>query len=63
MTHHYDHTTVLGTITGTLFSVAATIDVGDIVKTIVLAALGALVSFGVSSILKWIKKKLRKRSN
>ncbi|PHR42920.1 MAG: hypothetical protein COA32_16975 [Fluviicola sp.] len=54
MEHTGEHTTIIGTISGTLLSVAATIDLQDITKTIVLAAVGASVSFLVTLFLKWV---------
>jgi len=57
--HHHDHTTALGTVTGTVFTVAANIDSHDYVKTAVLAGVGAVVSFAVSLVLKWIWSKLQ----
>ena len=50
--HQNNNGTILGTIGGTLLSVFANVHAGDIVKTIVLATVGALVSFGVSLLLK-----------
>ena len=41
-----------GTIGGTLLTIVGVLDLQDIFKTIVLAAIGALVSFIVSTILK-----------
>jgi mannitol-specific phosphotransferase system IIBC component len=54
------HGTAAGTAGGTLLSVFATIESGDLTKTIVLATVGAVVSFGVSLGLKWLAKKLRR---
>lgn len=54
MEHTGEHTTTIGTISGTLLSVAATIDLHDVSKTIVLAAVGASVSFLVTLFLKWV---------
>lgn len=54
MTHHGEHTTIIGTATGTVFTVAATIDVQDYYKTVILAITGAVVSFLVSVALKWL---------
>lgn len=51
--------TVMGTVSGTALSVIG-ISSADIVKTAVLAATGALVSFSVSLFLKWISKRLKK---
>ena len=56
MHHHHEHTTALGTVTGTVFTVAATIDSHDYMKTAVLAIFGATVSFVVSIFLKWLWK-------
>lgn len=57
--HHQDHTTVAGTVTGTVFTVAANIDSHDYMKTLILAAVGATVSFLVSLCLKWLLKVLK----
>lgn len=54
MTHYHDHTTIAGTVTGTVFTVAANIDSQDYIKTVVLAIVGAAVSFAVSRVLKWL---------
>lgn len=54
MTHPHDSTTALGTVTGTVFTVAATIDTQDYLKTVILAVIGATVSFAVSLLLKWL---------
>lgn len=56
-----DHTTVKGTIGGTLLTLFATIDVQDYVKTIILASVGAIVSFVVSKFLKWCWDKLKRK--
>jgi hypothetical protein len=54
MTHHHDSTTAFGTVTGTVFTVAATIDTQDFIKTAILAVIGATVSFLMSVLLKWV---------
>lgn len=59
MEHTGEHTTTIGTISGTLLSVAATIDLQDISKTIVLAAVGASVSFLVTLFLKWVWRRIK----
>lgn len=51
--------TAAGTLGGTLLSVFATIQSGDVAKTIILATVGAVVSFVVSLGMKWIAKRLR----
>ena len=51
--------TILGTVSGTVLTVAVNIGSSDVLKTVVLAALGAVVSFSVSLLLKWIAKKVK----
>ena len=53
MNHGNDHTTIWGTLSGTALGIAASISSCDIIKTIILGAIGASVSFGVS--LLWHK--------
>lgn len=53
------NTTIIGTVSGTLLSVAVTIDHQDYFKTIVLAAVGAAVSFVVTVALKWVWRRLK----
>jgi hypothetical protein len=45
-----------GTATGTLLSILPNLFSEDVLKTIILAALGATVSFTVSLLLKWFMK-------
>ena len=61
MEHTEDHTTMIGTISGTLLSIAVTIDLQDFTKTIVLAAVGASVSFVVTKVLKWGWERVRRK--
>jgi hypothetical protein len=60
MLPHHDHSTAIGTTTGTALSVFATVDPQDYIKTIVLACVGAIVSFTVTLVLKWVWTKLKK---
>ena len=53
MNHGNDHTTIWGTLSGTALGIAASISSFDIIKTIILGAIGASVSFAVS--LLWNK--------
>ncbi len=46
-----------GTIGGTLLTIAATIQQEDIIRTMILAAIGAAVSFGVSHVLNELVKR------
>ena len=48
--------TKMGTAGGTLMIILANITTGDILKTVVLAAVGAVVSFGVSLLLRRMMK-------
>ena len=58
---HHDSTTAIVTVTGTVFTVAATIDSHDYMKTVILAIIGATVSFTVSMMLKWIWNFLQRK--
>ncbi len=48
--------TIQGTVSGTALTVIANISSQDITKTIVLAMIGAVVSFGMTVLLKWLVK-------
>ena len=52
--------TILGTVSGTVLTVAVNVGSSDILKTVILASLGAVVSFSVSLLLKYLAKKLKK---
>jgi hypothetical protein len=52
--------TLMGTLGGTLLSIAPSIPSADLLKTAVLAAVGAAVSFTMSLILKCLIKKYKK---
>lgn len=54
MEYTNDNTTIIGTVSGTILSVVAMFDARDIIKTVILAAIGAVVSFLVSRGLRWI---------
>ena len=51
--HSYTKT---GTIGGTLTIILANISSGDVLKTAVLAGIGAVVSFGMSLLMKMVVK-------
>lgn len=51
------YTTTIGTIGGTVLTVVVNIQAQDIIKTAILATIGAVVSFGVSVVLKSVFKK------
>jgi hypothetical protein len=52
--------TILGTVSGTVLTVAVNVGSSDILKTVILASLGAVVSFSVSLLLKWIVKRFKR---
>ena len=52
--------TLIGTAGGTFLSIAPNIQSEDIAKTVILATIGAIVSFTISLVLKSLNKKHRK---
>lgn len=52
--------TLIGTAGGTFLSIAPNIQSEDIVKTVILATIGAVVSFTISLVLKSLNKKHKK---
>lgn len=54
----FDFNTKVGILGGTLFSAFLNLSWNDVVFTIVMATIGAIVSFFVSLILRWLIKKL-----
>jgi mannitol-specific phosphotransferase system IIBC component len=60
MNQHFDNTTKAGTAGGTLLTIFANISSEDVIKTIILAAIGAAVSFTVTIFLKALIKRLKK---
>jgi hypothetical protein len=49
--------TLVGTAGGTFLSIVPNLHSEDVLKTVLLAAVGAIVSFGISLVLKFIIKK------
>jgi len=49
--------TSLGTASGMLLSTLPLIGGAELLRTVVLAALGAVVSFGVSCLLQWLRRR------
>ena len=60
MNHVFDNNTKVGTAGGTMLTILANINSGDLIRTGVLAAVGAVVSFGVTLLLKLLIKRLKK---
>jgi H+/Cl- antiporter ClcA len=50
----------IGTASGTLLSLVPNILSEDIVRTVILAVLGAVVSFAVTVLLKWFTRSKKK---
>lgn len=55
-----ESSTRTGTIGGLATVLLFNIDTAEILSTIVLAAIGATVSFGVTLLLRFLKQKIRK---
>ena len=55
--------TRMGTWSGTLLVVLVNISAGELLKTTVLAAVGAVVSFMVSWLLKWSTHRYKQKRN
>lgn len=53
----FDNTTKAGTASGTLLTILGNISSQDIIKTAVLAGIGAVVSFCITILLKLLIKK------
>jgi len=60
MTMTANSSTVMGTAGGTFLSILPSLQSTDIIKTVVLAAIGAVVSFTISLVLKSMIKKHKK---
>lgn len=60
MNQHFDNTTKAGTAGGTLLTIFANISSEDVIKTVVLAAIGAVVSFIATVVLKKILKRFKR---
>jgi hypothetical protein len=60
MEQHFDNTTKAGVATGTVLTVLENISSQDLVKTTLLAAVGAFVSFIATLILKYIIQRFKK---
>ena len=49
--------TIIGTASGTFLSIVPNLNSDDVIKTVVLATIGAIVSFIISVLLKYFSKK------
>ena len=57
---YFDSSTKAGTVGGTLLTIMVNINSADLIKTGILAAVGAVVSFGVTFFCKLIIKRFKK---
>ena len=58
--NHIASGTLPGTVSGTALTVMVNINSTDILKTVILAVLGAVVSFGMTILLKWVERNLKR---
>lgn len=54
--HYFDNNTKAGTFGGTLLTIMVNINSADLLKTAILAAVGAIVSFSATMFLKYLIK-------
>jgi hypothetical protein len=54
------YTMKAGTLGGTLLVIVIQIQQGELIKTAILASIGAVVSFGVTTVLRWAMKKVKR---
>jgi hypothetical protein len=52
-----NNSTIVGTASGTFLSILPNLHSEDVLKTIILAALGAIISFIITLLLKYLIKK------
>ena len=57
---YFDSSTKAGTVGGTLLTILVNINSADLLKTGILAAVGAVVSFSVTLLLKLLIKRFKK---
>jgi hypothetical protein len=57
---YFDNSTKAGTAGGTMLTILVNIKSEDLLKTVVLATVGAVVSFGVTLLLKFLIKRIKK---
>ena len=58
----FDNYTKAGTAGGTFLTILCNIRSEDLVKTVVLGAIGAVVSFSVTVFLKFLIRKLKRKN-
>ena len=63
MSHYFDNYTKAGTVGGTLLTIFVNIKSEDLLKTAILAAVGAAVSFLITLALKLLIKLFKNRQS
>lgn len=58
--YHIENDTVVGTVGGTLLAIVPQLDTADVVRTLVLAAVGAVASFFVTQFCRWLWRRWNK---
>ena len=58
--HHIENDTIVGTVGGTILSIIPHLDSADLIRTLILATVGAVVSFLATQIMKWLKMRIKK---
>jgi hypothetical protein len=56
----HSNSTLVGTAGGTFLSIVPNLNSEDLIKTVILATVGAVVSFSISVLLKYLFKKHKK---
>ena len=56
----HSNSTAIGTASGTFLSILPNLHSEDVLKTVILASVGAIVSFTISLVLKFFIKKHKK---
>ncbi|WP_258542303.1 hypothetical protein [Parvicella tangerina] len=59
--HHIENDTIAGTIGGTILAILPQLNSLDVTRTIILAAVGAVASFLVTQLCKWVWKRIKSK--
>lgn len=59
--HHIENDTIAGTIGGTILAILPQLNTLDVTRTIILAAVGAVASFLVTQMCKWLWSRIKNK--
>lgn len=59
--HHIENDTIAGTIGGTILAILPQLNSLDVVRTVILAAVGAVASFLVTQLCKWMWNRIKSK--